>query len=59
MPTLNLEKFDTIIIGTGHAGKPLAIDLGNAGWLKCVSAKESSWRVFAMAASSALKIRKM
>jgi pyruvate/2-oxoglutarate dehydrogenase complex dihydrolipoamide dehydrogenase (E3) component len=26
------EKFDAIIIGTGQAGKPLAIDLGNAGW---------------------------
>ena len=26
------ENFDAIIIGSGQAGKPLAIDLARAGW---------------------------
>ncbi|MCH7825629.1 MAG: mercuric reductase [Acidobacteria bacterium] len=26
------ERFDAIIIGTGQAGKPVAVDLANAGW---------------------------
>ncbi|MGH7600857.1 MAG: FAD-dependent oxidoreductase, partial [bacterium] len=37
MPTL--EKYDAIIIGTGQAGKPLAIDLGNAGWKTAIIEK--------------------
>src|SRR5574341_896144 len=40
MPVSTLEKFDAIIIGTGQAGKPLAIDLGNAGWKTAVIEKE-------------------
>jgi len=40
MPTPTPEKFDAIIIGTGQAGKPLAIDLGNAGWKTAVIEKE-------------------
>jgi pyruvate/2-oxoglutarate dehydrogenase complex dihydrolipoamide dehydrogenase (E3) component len=39
MPTSTIEKFDAIIIGTGQAGKPLAIDLGNAGWKTAVIEK--------------------
>jgi len=26
------ERFDAIVLGTGQAGKPLALDLGSAGW---------------------------
>ncbi len=40
MPTPTIEKFDAIIIGTGQAGKPLAIDLGNAGWKTAIIEKE-------------------
>jgi pyruvate/2-oxoglutarate dehydrogenase complex dihydrolipoamide dehydrogenase (E3) component len=40
MPTPTLEKFDAIIIGTGQAGKPLALDLGNAGWKTAIVEKE-------------------
>lgn len=29
---MDTEKFKAIIIGTGQAGKPLALDLANAGW---------------------------
>lgn len=39
MPTPTIEKFAAIIIGTGQAGKPLAIDLGNAGWKTAVIEK--------------------
>ncbi len=39
MSTPILEKFDAIIIGTGQAGKPLAIDLGNAGWKTAIIEK--------------------
>ena len=34
------ETFDAIIIGTGQAGKPLAIALGNAGWKTAVIERE-------------------
>ncbi len=40
MATSTFEKFDAIIIGTGQAGKPLAIDLGNAGWNTAIIEKE-------------------
>jgi pyruvate/2-oxoglutarate dehydrogenase complex dihydrolipoamide dehydrogenase (E3) component len=40
MPTPTLEKYDAIIIGAGQAGKPLAIDLGNAGWKTAIIEKE-------------------
>lgn len=40
MPTPTLEKYDAIIIGTGQAGKPLALDLGNAGWKTAIIEKE-------------------
>jgi pyruvate/2-oxoglutarate dehydrogenase complex dihydrolipoamide dehydrogenase (E3) component len=39
MPTPTLEKFDAIIIGTGQAGKPLALDLGKAGWKTAIIEK--------------------
>jgi pyruvate/2-oxoglutarate dehydrogenase complex dihydrolipoamide dehydrogenase (E3) component len=39
VPTAILEKFDAAIIGAGQAGKPLAIDLGNAGWKTAVIEK--------------------
>ena len=26
-----MERFDAIVLGTGQAGKPLALDLGAAG----------------------------
>ncbi|MCI0693657.1 mercuric reductase [candidate division KSB1 bacterium] len=40
MPTSTVEKFDAIIIGSGQAGKPLAIDLGSAGWKTAIIEKE-------------------
>jgi pyruvate/2-oxoglutarate dehydrogenase complex dihydrolipoamide dehydrogenase (E3) component len=32
VPVQATESFDAIIIGSGQAGKPLAIELGRAGW---------------------------
>ncbi|HMY76387.1 MAG TPA: FAD-dependent oxidoreductase, partial [Blastocatellia bacterium] len=32
----NPETYDAIVIGTGQAGKPLAIALANAGWKTAV-----------------------
>jgi len=40
MSSPTMEKFDAIIIGTGQAGKPLAIDLGNVGWKTAIIEKE-------------------
>jgi len=34
------ERFDAIIIGTGQAGKPLAVDLANAGWKTAILEKD-------------------
>jgi pyruvate/2-oxoglutarate dehydrogenase complex dihydrolipoamide dehydrogenase (E3) component len=34
-----IEKFDALIIGAGQAGKPLASDLGNAGWKTAIIEK--------------------
>ncbi|MGH7449945.1 MAG: mercuric reductase, partial [bacterium] len=39
MPNPTVEKYDAIIIGAGQAGKPLAIDLGNAGWKTAIIEK--------------------
>jgi pyruvate/2-oxoglutarate dehydrogenase complex dihydrolipoamide dehydrogenase (E3) component len=39
MPIPKLERYDAIIIGTGQAGKPLAIDLGTAGWKTAIIEK--------------------
>jgi len=40
MPTSSIEKFDAIIIGSGQAGKPLALDLGKAGLKTAIIEKE-------------------
>jgi pyruvate/2-oxoglutarate dehydrogenase complex dihydrolipoamide dehydrogenase (E3) component len=33
---MDIEKYKAIIIGTGQSGKPLALDLANAGWKTAV-----------------------
>jgi len=40
MPTPSMEKFDALIIGSGQAGKPLALDLGKAGLKTAIIEKE-------------------
>ena len=34
------ERFDAIVLGTGQAGKPLALDLGSAGRRTAVVERE-------------------
>ena len=29
---MDAETYDVVIVGTGQSGKPLAVDLGRAGW---------------------------
>jgi len=40
MPIATIEKFDALIIGSGQAGKPLALDLGKAGLKTAIIEKE-------------------
>src|SRR5437879_13492070 len=37
---MSTAQFDTVIIGTGQSGKPLAIALGRAGWKVAVIERE-------------------
>jgi pyruvate/2-oxoglutarate dehydrogenase complex dihydrolipoamide dehydrogenase (E3) component len=39
-PVQATESFDAIIIGSGQAGKPLAIELGRAGWKTALIERE-------------------
>ena len=34
------ERFDAIVIGSGQAGKPLAVDLAKAGWKTAIIEKD-------------------
>ena len=40
MSTASAERFEAIIIGTGQAGKPLAVDLAKAGWKTAIIERE-------------------
>jgi pyruvate/2-oxoglutarate dehydrogenase complex dihydrolipoamide dehydrogenase (E3) component len=40
MPTKTTERYDAIIIGTGQAGKPLALALAQAGWKTAIIERE-------------------